>query len=64
MSTASMAVDAAARAYHLGEFHRFQAEGAQFLYLVPAGAIFVVDREVGQADRFPDPRAAAASTAD
>ena len=30
MSTASMAVDAAARAYRLGEFHRFEAEGAQF----------------------------------
>ena len=36
------------RVYRLGEFHRFQAAGAQFLYLVPAGAIFAVDRAVGQ----------------
>ena len=48
MSAAGTVVDAAARAYHLGEFHRFHAAGAQFLYLVPAGAIFVVDREVGK----------------
>ncbi len=29
--------------YRLGEFHRFEAAGAHFLYLVPAGAIFAVD---------------------
>ncbi len=34
--------------YRLGEFHRFDAEGAQFLYLVPAGAIFAVDEAVGK----------------
>jgi len=32
--------------YHLGEFHRFDAAGAHFLYLVPAGAIFAVDAAV------------------
>jgi uncharacterized protein len=32
--------------YRLGEFHRFDAEGAHFLYLVPAGAIFAVDGAV------------------
>jgi uncharacterized protein len=47
MSAAS-AVETGARVYHLGEFHRFSAAGANFLYLVPAGAIFVVDREVGK----------------
>ena len=31
----------------LGEFHRFDAAGEQFLYLVPAGAIFQVDEAVG-----------------
>ncbi|MBV9772216.1 MAG: quinohemoprotein amine dehydrogenase maturation protein [Bryobacterales bacterium] len=36
------------RAYRLGEFHRFESAGANFLYLVPAGAIFAVDREVGK----------------
>ena len=36
------------RVYRLGEFHRFHAAGAQFLYLVPAGAIFAVDTAVGQ----------------
>ena len=36
------------RAYRLGEFHRFEAGGANFLYLVPAGAIFAVDRAVGK----------------
>src|SRR5579863_4516504 len=34
------------RSYRLGEFHRFEAEGAHFLYLVPAGAIFAVDNAV------------------
>jgi len=34
--------------YNLGEFHRFDAEGARFLYLVPAGAIFAVDEAVGK----------------
>ena len=33
-------------AYRLGEFHRFEAHGAHFLYLVPAGAIFAVDQSV------------------
>jgi uncharacterized protein len=37
--------DKAARSYRLGEFHRFEAGGSQFLYLVPAGAIFELDRE-------------------
>jgi uncharacterized protein len=36
-------VIAAARAYHLGEFHPFEARGRRFLYLVPAGAIFELD---------------------
>ena len=36
------------RIYRLGEFHRFHTAGAQFLYLVPAGAIFAVDAAVGQ----------------
>jgi uncharacterized protein len=36
------------RSYRLGEFHRFEASGARFLYLVPAGAIFAVDAAVGQ----------------
>ncbi|HTR37063.1 MAG TPA: quinohemoprotein amine dehydrogenase maturation protein [Bryobacteraceae bacterium] len=34
------------RVYRLAEFHRFDAEGARFLYLVPAGAIFAVDKDV------------------
>jgi uncharacterized protein len=34
------------RAYRLGEFHPFEAEGEKFLYLVPAGAIFQVDEAV------------------
>ncbi len=33
----------ATRTYRLGEFHRFDAKGARFLYLVPAGAIFAMD---------------------
>ena len=33
--------------YRLGEFHRFDAAGAHFLYLVPAGAIFAVNDAVG-----------------
>ena len=37
-----------ARVYRLGEFHRFDAGGAHFLYLVPAGAIFAVDTAVGK----------------
>ena len=48
MITAASAVDTVARVYHLGEFHRFQAAGANFLYLVPAGAIFAVDQAVGK----------------
>jgi len=32
-----------ARTYRLGEFHRFEAAGEQFLYLVPAGAIFQLE---------------------
>ena len=35
-----------ARVYRLGEFHRFEAGGGRFLYLVPAGAIFEVDQTV------------------
>ena len=35
----------AARVYSLGEFHRFEAAGSPFLYLVPAGAIFELDRD-------------------
>ena len=38
----------ATRIYRLGEFHRFEAGGARFLYLVPAGAIFAVDTAVGK----------------
>ncbi len=34
---------APARAYKLGEFHRFEGGGRDFVYLVPAGAIFEVD---------------------
>jgi uncharacterized protein len=33
----------AARTYRLGEFHTFEGGGRQFLYLVPAGAIFELD---------------------
>ncbi|MBV9746511.1 MAG: quinohemoprotein amine dehydrogenase maturation protein [Acidobacteriia bacterium] len=36
------------RVYRLGEFHRFQAAGADFLYLVPAGAIFAMDAAVSK----------------
>ncbi len=42
------ATEADTRAYRLGEFHRFEAAGAHFLYLVPAGAIFAVDTAVGK----------------
>jgi uncharacterized protein len=42
------ATEAATRVYRLGEFHRFDAQGAHFLYLVPAGAIFAVDSAVGK----------------
>ena len=31
------------RTYKLGEFHRFQGGGRDFVYLVPAGAIFEID---------------------
>lgn len=31
------------RVYRVGDFHSFSAEGHQFLYLVPAGAIFELD---------------------
>ncbi len=41
-----IAAEATTRAYRLGEFHRFDAHGARFLYLVPAGAIFAVDSAV------------------
>jgi uncharacterized protein len=34
------------RPFRLGEFHSFEAGGARFLYLVPAGAIFQVDDAV------------------
>jgi len=39
---------AATRTYRLGEFHRFDAAGAQFVYLVPAGAIFALDGAAGK----------------
>lgn len=42
------AAEVTARVYRLGEFHRFDARGAHFLYLVPAGAIFAVDSAVGK----------------
>jgi uncharacterized protein len=29
--------------YSLGEFHRFQGAGQEFLYLVPSGGIVAVD---------------------
>jgi uncharacterized protein len=35
---------AAARTYHLGEFHAFESAGRRFVYL-PAGAIFEIDDE-------------------
>jgi len=39
----------------LGEFHAFEAGEKRFLYLVPAGAIFEVDREAGMViDRVAD----------
>jgi len=41
-------VENATRVYRLGEFHRFESAGANFLYLVPAGAIFAVDTAVGK----------------
>src|SRR5262245_37895130 len=34
------------RKYRLGEFHKFEGGGRQFLYLVPAGAIFEADDQV------------------
>lgn len=37
---------AAVRTYRLGEFHSFEGGGRQFLYLVPAGAIFEMDAAV------------------
>src|SRR5580692_3046806 len=39
----------AARTYRLGEFHRFSGGGRDFLYLVPAGAIFEMDGAVAAA---------------
>jgi uncharacterized protein len=36
----------AVRTYRLGEFHSFEGGGRQFLYLVPAGAIFEMDAAV------------------
>src|SRR5215471_17137065 len=44
----AMITAAATRVSRLGEFHRFSAAGAHFLYLVPAGAIFAVDDAVGK----------------
>jgi uncharacterized protein len=37
---------AATATYRLGEFHRFEGGGREFLYLVPAGAIFEMDDAV------------------
>ena len=39
------------RTYRLGEFHRFEGGGRQFLYLVPAGAIFEMDDRGSRSDR-------------
>src|SRR5579871_443519 len=36
---------AEARVYRAGEFHRFEAAGHEFLYLVPAEAIFELDED-------------------
>ena len=36
------------RVYRLGEFHRFESQDSEFLYLVPAGAIFAVDEAVAK----------------
>src|SRR5262245_30619929 len=35
---------ASAAKYHLREFHSFEAAGAGFVYLVPSGAIFALDK--------------------
>ena len=48
MSTAGVAIDAVARNYRLGEFHRFEAAGAQFLYLVRRARSSNVDDAVGK----------------
>ena len=37
------------QSYRLGEFHRFSGGGREFLYLVPAGAIFEMDGAVAAA---------------
>jgi uncharacterized protein len=37
---------AGTRVYRLGEFHSFDGGNRQFLYLVPAGAIFEQDDSV------------------
>jgi uncharacterized protein len=43
------------RAYRLGEFHRFEAAGRRFVYLVPSGGIFEVDEVAGHIlDRLED----------
>jgi uncharacterized protein len=44
--TASETRPAETRTYRLGEFHPFEGGGRQFLYLVPAGAIFEMDQAV------------------
>jgi uncharacterized protein len=44
----SVLAETATRVYRLGEFHLFEAQGANFVYLVPAGAIFAVDTAVGK----------------
>src|SRR5258708_4915414 len=33
-------IEPASMAYHPAEHHRFEADGKQFLYLVPSGAVF------------------------
>src|SRR5919108_2968513 len=35
---------ASAARYHLREFHSFEAVNSRFVYLVPSGAIFALDR--------------------
>jgi uncharacterized protein len=42
-ATLPRTTEKSSRVYRLGEFHRFEAGGSRFLYLVPAGAIFELD---------------------
>src|SRR5262245_46550438 len=38
--------------YRLGEFHQFAGGGRDFLYLVPAGAIFEMDQAVADVVKY------------